>query len=76
MIEIHGLNPLQRELCDCIWSMDTQEEIMTWFKTLPESIVHEAHVMMQMIMLASLDNMCTDDFEVARTVIEKIKNGK
>ena len=54
-IQIQGLSPLQRDLADRIWSMDTEQEVQEFVMTLPKSLKREAWVVMQMIMLAELD---------------------
>lgn len=74
MIQISGLTPLQRELCDRIWDMGSQEEIMAWFETLPRSVAHEAYVMMQMIIWAVIDQEPLGDLSQAQELIHKIQN--
>jgi hypothetical protein len=53
---IHGFSPLQRDLADRIWAMDTQAEIAEFVSTLPRNLKREAWVVMQMIIAAELDN--------------------
>ena len=54
-IEIRGFSPLQRDLADQIWSMDTEAEVAEFVSTLPRSLKREAWVVMQMIIAAELD---------------------
>lgn len=54
-IEIQGFSPLQKELADRIWSMDTEREVTEFVGTLPKSLKREAWVVMQMIIAAELD---------------------
>ena len=54
-IEIQGFTPLQRDLADRIWSMDTEREVTEFVGTLPKSLKREAWVVMQMIIAAELD---------------------
>jgi len=76
MIQIQGLSPLQKELCDKIWSMETQEEVVSWINTLPRSVAFQAYVMMQMIVQAALDEEDLNDMPEARAVIDYIMSLK
>ena len=53
---IRGFTPLQRDLADKIWGMDTQDQIQEFVSTLPRSLKREAWVVMQMIIATELDN--------------------
>ena len=55
-IQIQGFSPLQRDLADRIWSMDTQDQVQEFVSTLPRSLKREAWVVMQMIIASELDN--------------------
>ena len=55
-IRIQGLSPLQRDLADRIWSMDTEDQVQEFVSTLPRSLKREAWVVMQMIIASELDN--------------------
>jgi hypothetical protein len=55
-IQIQGLSPLQRDLADRIWSMDTEDQVQEFVSTLPRSLKREAWVVMQMIIASELDN--------------------
>jgi hypothetical protein len=52
---VQGFSPLQKDLADRIWSLDTQEEINQFVMTLPRSLKREAWVVMNMIIWAELD---------------------
>lgn len=56
MIEITGLSPLQQDIADRIWSMDTQQQITEFVSTLPRSLKREAGVVIMMIVAAQLDS--------------------
>jgi hypothetical protein len=73
MIKISGLTPLQVELCDHIWSLGTQEEVIEWLSGLPKSLRIEATMMMQMIIAEIIDNAEVEDLSVANAVINRIK---
>ncbi len=74
MIKLSGLTPLQCELCEKIWNMDSQQEVLDWFGTLPKSVAHEAYVMMQMILLAVMDETEIDNLDQAQAVIRRVQN--
>ena len=56
-IQIQGFSPLQRDLADRLWSMDTQHEVDQFVMALPKSLKREAWVVMQMIIAAELDQV-------------------
>ena len=53
---IQGFTPLQKELADRIWSMDTQAELEQYVDMLPKNLKREAYVVMHMIIASELDN--------------------
>ena len=55
-IQIRGFTPLQRDLADRIWSMDTEAEIQEFVNAMPRNLKREAWVVMQMIIASELDN--------------------
>ena len=75
MIELKGLTPLQVELCDKIWSMETQEEIMAWFDTLPQRMKIQAHAMIYMIMAELLDQeeFTAESLSSVRNILEQYR---
>ena len=62
---IEGFSPLQRDLADRIWSLDTQAELEQFVSTLPRSLKREAYVVMQMIIAQELDNVMEVSDEVS-----------
>ena len=52
---IENLSPLQRAICDSIWSCQTQSELREYFDSLPQSQRPVAVSMMHMIIADSLD---------------------
>ena len=53
---IRGFTPLQKDLADRIWSLDTDVEVTAFIMSLPKSLKREAYVVMQMIIASELDN--------------------
>lgn len=72
MIRIDGLTPLQLEICERIWGMDTQAEVMAWFETLPRNLKQQAHAMLMLIVIEMIDEEPCDDFTLARAVIDRV----
>lgn len=75
MIQLEGLTPLQVELCDKIWSMDSQAEILAWFNTLPRSLQIQAYAMLMMITAELLDQeeFTAEDLSSVRNILEQYK---
>ena len=74
MIELTGLSPLQRELADRMWQMESTDEIVTWINSMPRSVALQAYIVMQMIIAAEIDRVAEDDVSVARDIIERIRS--
>ena len=74
MIELTGLSPLQRELAERIWQMDSMEDIVAWIQTMPRSVALQADGVMQMMIAAEIDRAAEDDVSVARDLIERIRS--
>ena len=75
MIQIDGLTPLQMEILERIWSMDSQAEVMTWFDTLPRNLRQTAHAMLMLVVIEMIDEEPCDDLELAQIVIDRVRWG-
>ena len=73
MIELTGLSPLQRELADRMWQMESIDEIVTWVNTMPRSVALQAYIVMQMIIAAEIDRAAEDDLSAAQELIKRIQ---
>ena len=73
MIQLEGLTPLQVELAQRMWQMDSMDEIVTWVQMMPRSVALQAYIVMQMIIAAEIDRAAEDDLSVARDLIERIR---
>jgi hypothetical protein len=74
MIELTGLSPLQRELAERMWNMESMDEIVAWVQTMPRSVALQAYIVMQMIIAAEIDRQAEDDLSAANTIIERIRS--
>ena len=72
-IEIPGLSPLQIELANRIWEMESMEQVLAFFDTLPRSLKVEAYVVYQMILLAWQDEEPVGDMTEAKELIGWVK---
>lgn len=72
MIRIDGLTPLQMEILERIWSMDSQAEVMAWFDTLPRNLRQTAHAMLMLVVIEMIDEEPCEDLRLARAVIDRL----
>ena len=73
MIELTGLSPLQKELADRMWQMDSMDEIVAWVQMMPRSVALQAYIVMQMIIAAEIDRAAEGDVSMAAALIERIR---
>lgn len=74
MIELTGLSPLQQELAERMWHMDSMEDIVAWVNVMPRSVALQAWIVLQMILAAQIDLAAEDDLSMAAAVIERIRS--
>jgi hypothetical protein len=74
MIELTGLTPLQRELAERMWNMESMEDIVAWIQMMPRSVALQAYVVMQMIIAAEIDRQAEDDLSAAAAIIDRIRS--
>lgn len=73
-ITINGLNQYQVEMLDVMWSLETQEDYLEWYDSLPEPMQRQADILQRMLIMAMADNMLTEDsceYPEARDVLGK-----
>lgn len=73
-MEIEGLSPLQKELADRIWSLETPDQVASFFDNLPRNLLHDAYVVYRMIIYAFLDEQDLRDCAEAKTVIDHVRS--
>ena len=73
-IEIEGFTPLQRELADRIWALDSPDDVVAFFDTLPRNLLHDAYLVYRMIIETVWDDMDLGDCAEAHAVIERVRN--
>ena len=73
MIQIEGLSPLQQELAERLWTMESREEIVAWIQLMPRSVALQAYIVMEMMLAAELDRVAEDDVSFAAALIDRIR---
>ena len=73
-ISIPGLSPRQIDLANRIWAMESMEEILAFFDTLPWKARIDAYVVYNMILWAWQDEEPVGDCAEARAVIDRVRN--
>lgn len=74
MIQLEGLSVLQRELAQRIWEIQDHDELMEFVRGLPRSVAIEAHTVIQMILMAQIDEEDLGDMAEANAVIERVRS--
>ena len=72
-MKIEGLTPLQHEILERIWSMDSKEQVMAWFETLPSNLRKTAHAMLMMVVIEMIDEEPCEDLRLAQMVIDRVR---
>lgn len=73
MITLTNLTPLQRELCDHIWSMDDPEELKSWIQALPARVRPMAQSLIDVMIMEYMDQQEITEFSDAQAIIETIQ---
>ena len=61
VIQIEGLTPKQRILADIIWSFNEKEKVLAFIKTLPPKDRQDAQTIVEMMIIAFLDEVSNTD---------------
>lgn len=69
-IEIHGLTPKQKALCDILWSFDSKESVNRFIATLPVADRKNCQLLVELMVLAVCDEVT--DLSDAEHVIDNI----
>lgn len=73
MMEIAGFTPRQIDLANRIWALDTPEQIVEFFDTLPRSLLRDAYIVYLMIVWEYIDEEPVTRFDETLELIERIK---
>ena len=75
MITLTNLTPLQRELCDHIWSLDGIDELQAWMQALPPRVRPTAQALVDVMIMEFMDQQEITDLSDAEAIIERIRHG-
>lgn len=73
IIRLEGLTPLQAELADRIWQLQSQAEVSAWLGELPRSLRQQAQSLLYLITVECIDQDPLDDLSLAQAVIESVR---
>ena len=75
-ISLFGLNQRQRWLAQQLWICETLDEVAELRDSIDEEMWHDLFVVMELIFLADMDSMVTDekDCKDAIEIIERIRD--
>lgn len=73
MITLHGLTPVQVELAQKIWTLDTKPKVDAWLSGLPRSLHQQAVSLLYLITVECIDQDPIDDFSLAQAVIRSVR---
>lgn len=73
MIQIENLTQDQVDMLDHMWSLDSEEEYLTWYDLLDESDQKQADLLMRMVILAEIDSVMIEfnDCKEAKDYLKK-----
>ena len=69
MIQIEGLTTKQRMLADIIWSFNDKEAVTRFIKTLPMKDRQDAQTIVEMMIIAFLDEV--DNTDEAQSILKE-----
>jgi hypothetical protein len=73
IIRLEGLTPLQAELADRIWQLQSQAEVSAWLGELPRSLRQQAQSLLYLITVECIDQDPLEDLSEAQAVIASVK---
>lgn len=73
-MKLSGLTPLQSELADRIWAIESPEALVEFFDLLPRNLLHDAYMVYRLIIETAWDDVDFGDMIEAREVIDYIRS--
>jgi hypothetical protein len=70
-IQIQGFTAKQRALADIMWTMDSKDKVNSFISTLMPKDRREAEVVLEMIILAFMDQV--ESVDEAKIVLDKFR---
>ena len=72
---LEGLSPLQIQIANVLWQIDTEAEIDSFIQTLPKRYIAEAIAVKELMIAACIDQAVeeTEDLDLAKELLEKYR---
>ena len=72
---LEGLSPLQVEIANVLWQIDTEAEIDSFIQTLPKRYIPEAIAVKELMVAACIDQALEEreDLDLAKEVLERFQ---
>ncbi len=74
-MEIPGLSPIQMEIADRLWELETKEEVKAWIQSLPTKHLRAIAIGLYHLMLIESIDEALDfsDLSLANQVIDSVR---
>ena len=72
-IRIEGFTPLQQAIADMVWALETEDDLLDWYRACADDIKPVAVAVMMMLKYEAIDQYPIEDFSEALAVIDRIK---
>lgn len=73
MITITGLTAHQVSLLDTMWSLEQLEDVQAWRATLDHASQQQVDLLMQMVVVAAMDDIVGDDTSEAAEYLQRFR---
>lgn len=72
MVHIENLTARQVGICDILWKLSDEQDVIAFIQSLPTDLRQEAETLKQLIQLAVLDDLAgAGSFDEAREVLQQ-----
>lgn len=75
MITVEGLSPLQKQLADRLWELESPEEVAAFILSLPRNLRAAALTVREMLVVAYIDSVVAEmpQFTEAEELVDKFR---
>lgn len=75
MIILEGLTPLQKQLADRLWELESPEEVNAFMLSLPRNLRSTARTVQEMLVVAYIDSVVAEmpQFPEAESLVDKFR---
>jgi hypothetical protein len=76
MISIDGFSPLQKEIAERLWYLESMEQVAVYISSIPLELQWQAWAVLQMLLAAHIDQsvITAQDCDIARILLQDIAN--